>query len=239
MGKNFINSTTSNPFRGLSIFNKKKNMVNKKLNQRYKFEVTVGGVVGEKEVSVITGYRGKDEYDNTFILDRDNLDTLIDMLTEAKKELIRDKELLTQKEKLYHLLYHYIDHGYVNKVICKVLKDRQLPDGYNPDSFNIVQISVEFIDDLPEDDINLRFIFIDVVHIPIDSKGLTGFKKTLSHNNENVKVDIIGFDQYAEGQKAVKKAKRDLEKSIKDGSFYAADKVSMEDKLNYINSQLK
>lgn len=237
MGRNFINSTTSNPYRGLRLFNKKKNMVNTKLNQVYKFEVTVGGIVGEKEVSVVTGYKGRDDYDNTFILNKDNLDTFIDMLTEAKKELMRDKELSIQKEKLYHILYHYIDNGWVNKVICEVMNNMQLPEGYNPDAFKVVKISVVFNNDLPDEDINLKFNFIDVLHIPIDSRGLSSFKDTLTHKNENVELSIIGFDQFEEGRKAVKKAKRDFERSIKDGSINAADRLSMEEKLKYINSQ--
>lgn len=237
MGRNFINSNTYNPFRGLKMFNKKKNVVNTKLNQVYKFEVTVGGIVGEKEVSVITGYKNRDDYDNTFILNKDNLDTFIDMLTEAKKELIRDKELSMEKDKLYHILYHYIDNGWVKKVICEVMNNIQLPVGYNADAFKVVNISVEFIEDLPEEDINLKFNFIDVLHIPIDNTGMNSFKKTLTHNNENVEVSIIGFDQYAEGKKAVKKAKRDFERSVKDGTINAADKLSMEEKLKYLNSQ--
>lgn len=236
MGKNFINASTTNPFREVSLFSKTKKVVNSKLNQVYKFGVSVAGVVGEKEVCITTGYKGREDYDNTFFLTEDDINVYIDILTEAKKELAKDKEVVNKRNRLYNILNRYIDNNWVKTINCKVV-DTQVPEGYNPDTFKVVKISVEYIDDLPEEDINLQFNFIDVVHIPVDSRGLTMFKKKLSHSNENVQVNIIGFDTFKEGKKAAEKAMKDYRQAMKDGTINAADNLSMEEKLNYINSQ--
>lgn len=225
--KNYIDSSVVNPFMKIKKFiSKPLKIRNEKLNQIYNFEVSVDGVVGDKDLILTTGYKGYSDLSNTFILKEEDIDKLIELLVSGKKILEEDKNVIIERKKQYDTLYEYIDKGYVEKICCNVLSDN-LPYGYN-ELFKKVLISPKFKTDLPQDGINLTFNFVDILLVqPNDNH----FKKLNNQINKNsdIEVEWTGYDIEKEKKKIIEKAKRDYQNNIGRSS-----NLSVEEKLKYI-----
>lgn len=236
MGRNYIDSTTINPYTNVRVYEDKKKIKQEKLNQLYLMKVTVAGEVGNKEISFTAGYKSNPEYDNTFILDEDGITNLIELLHNAKKELIRDKDVKNRISKLYNILNHYIDNGWVESIKCEVLSG--VPDGYNSNIFKTVKITPTFKHDIPDNsDINLGFNFIDVIHIDITDNGFNKLNNRLVNNHTDISVEWINFDRKKEQDKAVKKAKSDYEIAKKNGTLdnRGLSKEEISSMMKYLN----
>lgn len=225
--KNYIDSSIVNPFMKIKKFiSKPLKIRNNKLNQIYNFEVSVDGVVGDKDLILTTGYKGYSDLNNTFILKEEDIDKLIELLISGKKILEDDKNVTIERQKQYDILHEYIDKGYIEKIYCKVLSDN-LPYGYN-ELFRKVLISPKFKTDLPQDGINLSFNFIDILLVQPDNNH---FKKLNNQINKNsdIEVEWTGYNIEKEKKKIIEKAKKDYQNNIGRSSG-----LSIEEKLKYI-----
>lgn len=230
MGKNFINSITQNPFKDVKEFNVTKKINKSFLSQVYKFSASINGESGKKNVSFTAGYIGYD-YDNTFFLDEAEINILIELLTSAKKELVKDKNVVNEKDKLYHILHSYVKKGYVDHIDCTIT-NKDTPKGYN-ELFKVVHIQPHFISELPEDDINLKFNFEDILAIQPNQNHLDKLADSIRGSKDsNIKVNWLNYNMKKERDKIIAKAKKDYESNINYGD---SRNVTEQQKIDYIN----
>lgn len=216
---------------------KKKKDFNISLNN-YRFELELSSNNANRLLLLTTGYLGtNNNNDNTFLLNDNDLDKLIEQLIKYRDIIRKSKNTNVKIEALHGILNKYLDNGYVQH-INMIYKPVLLPPGFNSvlyKPFIIKPIIKQEYTDL--DDVDKDFEFLEIFHLDIVEESFDMIMDYIRNYND-IPIHIYGWDYNEEVDKRKKEAIKDLDKETKrrkNKKLIEKEKAKFEEMLQQMN----
>lgn len=203
----------------------------------YKFGLSITGEFGNRVATISTGYLGHDDKTNYFILNRDQLEELKTMIDEIIYEIDKDWEKNQELGKLRDELESYISKGYVKKL--QVIKTKTtIPNGFDNRLYTPYVIKPIFEYDIPDDDINIGFNYIDLLYLSPDQEKFEETLHYLKCGHDDLEIEFVGYNRKEELRKYIMDAKENL-KNFDYKEHYSRDKMPSKEDIEKAKEILK
>lgn len=208
MGKNYIDKSKVHAYYR-SDFIEKDIKIKSDTDSIYNFGVRVTGENGNRRIYLTSGYNNTEEYTNHFVLSVEDIEKLEALIIEAKTQINEDKKANVLLDDMRNELKRYIENDYIDKIKL-IRQDIIYPNGFNKELYIPFLIQPEFSLDIPDDDINLGFNYIEFLHLSMKEDE---YQKTLDYirfDHKEIPIVFVGYDRKEEIRKYIKEAKKDL-----------------------------
>lgn len=203
----------------------------------YKIGLSITGEFGNRVATLSAGYNGHDDKTNYFIFNRDQLEELKTMIEDTIDEIDKDWEKNQELGKLRDELESYISKGYVRRL--QVIKTQTIiPNGFDNRLYTPYVIKPVFEYDIPDDDVNLGFNYIDLLYLSPDQEKFEETLHYLKCGHDELEIEFIGYNRREELRKYIMEAKDNL-KNFDYKKHYSRENMPSQEDIKAVRDILK